>query len=233
MANTHFSFKQFLIHQDLCAMKVCTDACLFGAWSAQQMKTYNHGVENILDIGTGTGLLSLMLAQQDIGNIHAIEIDASAIKQARENFTASPWRDRLKGIHGNVIGYHNDILYDFIICNPPFYEGELRSPGRERNAAMHDSELILQQVLKAIKNNLSPGGYASLMLPYSRKRDVEEISIKEGLYCIIRTDIRHTMKHSFFRTFVLLSAIKKDSVINEVITILDDDGVYTNSFSDL
>jgi tRNA1Val (adenine37-N6)-methyltransferase len=214
-------------------MKVCTDACLFGAWSAKQMMTYNPGAENILDIGSGTGLLSLMLAQQGSGNIHAVEIDATALKQASKNFAESPWSDRLKGIHGNIIDYSKDILYDFIICNPPFYEDNLKSPDKKRNAAMHDSELSLNQVLKAIKHNLLPAGYATLMVPYSRLKDIEEIIMKEGLYCITRTNIRHTINHSFFRTFILLSAIKTEPVNHQVITIHDDKGGYTSSFSDL
>jgi tRNA1Val (adenine37-N6)-methyltransferase len=233
MANTHFAFKQFTVQQDKCAMKVCTDACLFGAWSAKKIKTNMPGAENILDIGTGTGLLSLMLAQQSPGNIHAIEIDATALKQATENFAASPWSYRLKGIHGNIIDHDKEAYYDFIICNPPFYEDDLKSPDKKRNAAMHGGELRLNQVLKAIKHNLRPGGYATLMVPFSRLKDIEDISIKAGLHCVTRTNIRHTRNHSFFRTFILLSAIKRKPMNPEAITIHDLKGGYTSSFSEL
>src|SRR4051812_22143383 len=96
MPNDFFHFKQFLIHQQYCAMKVCTDACLFGAWTTNSIINKKLPSSNILDIGSGTGLLSLMLAQQ-LNNsiIHVVEIDAAAARQADENFTASPWSEQL------------------------------------------------------------------------------------------------------------------------------------------
>src|SRR4051812_32138561 len=112
-----FSFKQFTIHQNNCAMKVCTDACLFGAWVAAVMKSGETKNGTILDIGTGTGLLSLMLAQEFDGRIDAVEIDEAAAQQAQENFNASPWKDRLNVSHTALQHYIPGKKYNLIISN--------------------------------------------------------------------------------------------------------------------
>eukprot|EP01136_Pigoraptor_vietnamica_P012822 Opistho-1_new@53158 len=117
MSNHYFQFKQFTIHQDKCAMKVSTDACIQGAWTP-----IANDVVHVLDIGTGTGLLSLMLAQRN-SNIHidAIELDADAARQAQENISASPWADRVDVMQGDVTAYQFAKQYDMVICNPPFF----------------------------------------------------------------------------------------------------------------
>ncbi|MEP6467474.1 MAG: methyltransferase, partial [Parafilimonas sp.] len=120
MPNDYFQFKQFLIKQDKCAMKVCTDACLFGSLIPTFSK--GEGVKNVLDIGTGTGLLSLMLAQKLINvQIDAVEIDAEAAKQAKENVDASLWEERLHVHNTSIQQFANSQIqqYDLIISNPP------------------------------------------------------------------------------------------------------------------
>src|SRR5262245_25570320 len=121
MSNTFFQFKQFRIEQDKCAMKVSTDACIQGAWTPIE-----ENVRNVLDIGTGTGLLSLMLAQRKPGiRIEAIEIEEQAYKQAAENVAYSPWAEQIHVIPGDV---RNDSLnrkFDLIVCNPPFFQNSL------------------------------------------------------------------------------------------------------------
>src|SRR5258705_11795948 len=103
MSNAYFQFKQFTIHQDRCAMKVTTDACLFGAWVANEVKSEKVKVKNVLDIGTGTGLLSLIYAQKNANIfIDAIEIEKETYEQAKENITASPFADRINLIHGDT-----------------------------------------------------------------------------------------------------------------------------------
>ncbi|HEX5652644.1 MAG TPA: methyltransferase, partial [Chitinophagaceae bacterium] len=131
MANSWFRFKQFTIHQDRCAMKVTTDACLFGAWVTEQILNADKltpitEARKILDIGTGSGLLALMLAQQTAHSIDALEIDQQAFEQARENIQASSWPDSIAMIHADARTFQPEFHYDIIISNPPFYEKELK-----------------------------------------------------------------------------------------------------------
>jgi tRNA1Val (adenine37-N6)-methyltransferase len=121
MSNSYFQFKQFIIHQDRCAMKVTTDGCLFGSLSPTLIK--EERVINVLDIGTGTGLLSLMLAQaKHNAYIDAIEIDKDAFEQACQNVEVSPWGGRIKVFHADARDNEFPHKYDLIISNPPFYE---------------------------------------------------------------------------------------------------------------
>ena len=118
--NSWFQFKQFTVHQDKCAMKVCTDACLFGAWVANKLVQNKITAKNILDIGCGTGLLSLMLAQKTNAVIDSVEIDASAFDQAKQNISLSSWKEKIQLYHNSINNFEPLTRYDFIICNPPF-----------------------------------------------------------------------------------------------------------------
>src|SRR6478752_1562135 len=115
MSNTYFQFKKFIVHQERCAMKVCTDSCLFGAWASDLA----NNKKRILDIGAGTGLLMLMLAQTTSAIIEGIEIEYGCYEQLKTNLTSSPWHDRLHAIAGDATQYHFEEKYDFIISNPP------------------------------------------------------------------------------------------------------------------
>ncbi|HEX6849217.1 MAG TPA: methyltransferase, partial [Chitinophagaceae bacterium] len=175
MANSYFQFKQFTIHQNKCAMKVTTDACLFGAWVANEIKNVHKDsfgeelrVKYCLDIGTGTGLLALMLAQKVSGEINCVEIDAAAAKQAQENADLSPWGKRIFIMTGDakkmVETFGKD--FDLIISNPPFYEKEIRSASGSKNIAHHSDELTLKELLALIENYLEPTGNFFLLMPY-------------------------------------------------------------------
>lgn len=172
MANTTFTCKEFVIHQDQCAMKVTTDACLFGAWTCQETTDIHQDPLKILDIGAGTGLLTLMLAQQ-FSNAHftGVELDASAAQQAAINCAQSPWNERITIEQGDILQFSSPSLFDLIISNPPFYESDLKSSSSKKNWAFHDHGIKLGQLLIRINELLAPGGLFFVLLPPRREAD--------------------------------------------------------------
>ena len=145
MSNTYFQFKQFKIEQDKCAMKVCTDSCLFGAWLHVE-----ENVKTILDIGCGTGLLSLMLAQKSAAKIDAVEIDASAYLQAKQNIESSIFSNNISIFNEDILQFSAHEKYDFIVCNPPFYENEKVSETHGEKLAKHSLKLTLENLIQKI-----------------------------------------------------------------------------------
>jgi tRNA1Val (adenine37-N6)-methyltransferase len=134
-------------------MKVTTDACLFGAWVAKEINNEKILINNYLDIGTGTGLLSLMIAQKNSSvKIDSIEIDKEAAEQALENVNASSWKERINVIHADAKDFAFTKKYDLIVSNPPFYENELKSPDEKKNMAHHGG-LSLDKLIQAIFEN--------------------------------------------------------------------------------
>jgi tRNA1Val (adenine37-N6)-methyltransferase len=164
MPNSYFQFKQFRIHQDQCAMKVSTDACILGAYVARHCTAQaNH----ILDIGTGTGLLALMLAQASKARITALEIDESAYLQAKQNFYQSPWADRLHLSHQSLQAFTTSFTdtYDLIICNPPFFINSMKSPDKAKNTARHTDTLSYQDLLSCSHSLASDNALFVVLLP--------------------------------------------------------------------
>lgn len=160
MANDWFKCKQFEIRQELCGHKVGTDSILLGAW----VNVLN--AKKILDIGTGTGILSLMAAQRSEANITAIEIDNDAAEQAMQNFRNSPWLSRLKLYHTSLEKFNGfKEKYDVIICNPPFFLNSIISPIAKRALARHAHTLTLFSILMFADTHLNKNGHVSLIMP--------------------------------------------------------------------
>jgi len=230
MPNNYFQFKQFTVYQDQCAMKVCTDACLFGAYVAEVIDKENISCNNILDIGTGTGLLSLILAQKTVASIDAVEIDPAAFDQAGNNFKQSPWEEKLHIFNEDIIAFTPEKKYDCIISNPPFFEGDLKSNDGNKNAAKHDTTLTLQQLLSVATELLNETGLFAVLLPYHRVNHCIEAAHKIQLYCSQKTLIKQTTKHNYFRGILVFS--KQQRALNEeTITIKNDDGNYNDRFA--
>ncbi len=230
MANNYFRFKQFTVQQEHCAMKVCTDACLFGAYIADQVKTKSSN--NILDIGTGTGLLSLMLAQRVTAQIDAIEIDTVASQQAKENFEESPWKERLHIFNTDALQFTSEKKYDCIISNPPFFENDLKSDNANKNNAKHDTGLTLEQLIIVVKKHLNDDGIFAVLLPYHRIEYFNEVSNKKGLRLSKKILIKQTDKHDFFRGILIFSN-HQSTLSEEVITIKTLDDKYSVRFAEL
>lgn len=212
-------------------MKVCTDACLFGAWVAEKVQSEKYGPQSILDIGAGTGLLGLMLAQVTKGMVDAVELDEPAAEQAAENFEASPWHERLQVIRGDARTIHLGRKYDFIISNPPFFENDLKSGNTGRNLALHSEELNLKELLSIIQKHLSVDGKFALLLPYQRKNDFIKIAVEARFYLLDEVAVKQTPVHSFFRA-MLLFGTDQATVVSSEISIRDGD-TYTNAFTAL
>lgn len=203
MSNSYFQFKQFAIQQDRCTMKVTTDGCLFGAWITKEINKEEFISNNALDIGTGTGLLSLMIAQKTNFNIDAVEIDKESYEQAKENISSSPWNDRINVLHGDARNFNFSKQYDIIFSNPPFYENELKSEDARRNIALHSDELTLDDLLRVINNNLSSSGIFFLLLPYKRKDELRKIFQKYKFSLKKIIFVRQSVEHDYFRLMIL------------------------------
>ncbi len=232
MPNNYFRFKEFTIQQEKCSMKVCTDACIFGAWIAEKVASNQLPVASCLDIGCGTGLLSLMFAQKNPNAIiDAVEIEKNAHEQAKENFSNSEWNNRLKIFHIDVKDFVSQKKYDLIISNPPFYENELQSNEKNKNIAKHDEGLLLKDLVAITEKHLSPRGYFAVLLPYHRIKYFEELAEGSNFFLHQKLLIRHTPTHNFFRGILLFGNCKTDVKINEL-TIKNGES-YTHEFTEL
>ncbi len=231
MPNPFFQFKQFTIQQDKCAMKVCTDACIQGAWTAEKIK--EQPVGHMLDIGCGTGLLSLMLAQKMQFSIEAIEINKDAAGQASENVLRSAWAERITIVHTSLQEFIPGKLYDHIICNPPFYEDDLRSDDEHKNAAKHDTTLKLEALILFIKTHLHINGTCSLMLPYKRAAYFEKKVSENGLFIKEKLHVKQTKKHECFRVVYLISKKESEKTSTDELIIHDDERNYEPAFVSL
>lgn len=230
MPNPYFQFKQFTIYQDQCAMKVSTDACVFGAWMARVIRE-RHSVGRILDIGTGTGLLSLMVAQQNSAAITAVEIQPECAAQAMSNIAASPWDNRIEALNGDINDLIFEAPFDTIITNPPFFSGDLRSEEAGRNLARHGDTLSLSQLIHIFRNNLIPEGVAGILLPFHRIEAFLAAARDAGFYCKQRVLLRQTPAHSHFRGMLLLGIGNGATVEREL--VIRDGPSYTPAFVDL
>ncbi len=229
MPNPYFRFKQFTIQQDRCIMKVCTDSCILGAWTVRRLS----GATRILDIGTGTGLLPLMLAQKSAADIDTIESDRGSAGQAKENILQSPWSDRIRVIEGDVRKHIFQSKYDFIISNPPFYESDLRSPETKRNNAMHGESLTLDELLFVIQSSLNENGAFSVLLPFTRTNYFEGLALAGGFFLREKLIIRQTPKHVPFRSICLYKRQSPEKILMDELTIKEKDGNYSAGFSEL
>ncbi|MDR1747407.1 MAG: methyltransferase [Tannerella sp.] len=186
MSNSYFRFKQFTVHHDRCAMKVGTDGVLLGAWANVS------DCRTALDIGAGTGLISLMIAQRNPSvRMDAIEIDADACEQAEENIAASPFAAQITLYHADFCDYASTCRqhYDLIISNPPYFSEAVRCPDSRRQSARHDDGLPLSALIEKSVPLLTPTGRIALILPFAQETELLQQAEKCRLHCIRRTDV--------------------------------------------
>ncbi len=203
MPGQSFVFKKFTIFQHDSAHKVGTDAVLIGAW-AQVEKA-----KSILDIGTGTGIIALMMAQKSQAHIDAIDIEQSSYKQACENVKHSSWQERINVHQISLQDYvkNCDKKFDIIITNPPYFVDSFKAPDEERSHARHNDTLSFVDLIEGVKKLLHPDGKFYIILPTKEAGDFKNMAEKKGLYLVKRmrvktklvndTEKRHIMKFSF------------------------------------
>ncbi len=177
MSNAFFQFKQFTVWHDKCAMKVGTDGVLAGVLTP----TGTH--RRILDVGTGSGLIALMLAQRfSMAEITAIEIDPEAAQQARENFAASPWQSRLTLIEGDFNNFVSEEPFDLVISNPPYFTDALKAPDKQRSMARHNDTLNYHQLFLQVRRLLQPDGICCLIIPAEAETFVQQMAERNHFF---------------------------------------------------
>lgn len=237
MPNPSFSFKQFTIRHDRCAMKVGTDGVLLGAWASVQTKT--EGRENdclrVLDIGTGTGLIALMLAQRfPLAEIEGIDIDDEAVLQAKENVENSPFHGRVsinKKNFKDIDSFSNQ--HDLIVSNPPFYQEEIFSGNLSRDIARHTVSLPFEILIKNAAKLLCETGVFCVIIPYTEVVNFIAMCAEQKLYLARRLDIQSTAQKHPKRT--MLAFVYSANCTTDVSTMIlyDKEGNRTPEYSEL
>ena len=228
MGSDQFQFKQFTIVQDRCAMKVGTDGVLLGAW------TNPKGAQSILDIGTGTGLIALMLAQRSTAEIDAVEIDLDSYLQARENVARSPWQHRTRVYHCTIQDYlcSSSKLYDLLVANPPFFSNVSKAANPARTLARHDDRLTPIDLLNVAHRLLKADGRLTVIYPCTVANSFRELVKKQGFFCNQILWIKPTPNIPPKRVLIEISRTKFYYPDQEIV-IKTDRHTYTSRFLEL
>ena len=228
--STVFKFKQFEIEQDRCPMKVGTDGVLLGAWADVEE------AKNILDIGSGTGLIAIMLAQRaQQAQIDAVEIDCHACDQARLNMEASPWSNRLKSIESSIQDFAKvaNKEYDLIVSNPPFFTGGTLSDQNDRNNVRHTVKLPNGELLSSVRRLLKKGGRFCVVLPLIEGLRFKELAQNYNFHCTKITEVKPKYDKSVERLLLQFEQTAKPVIKNELVIQFEKRNHYTEDYIDL
>ena len=209
-----FTFKQFHVNQDRCAMKIGTDGVLLGAWTPLINNPYN-----ILDIGAGTGILSLMLAQRsNAEQIDAIEIDEEAYEQCVENFETSPWGDKLFCFHAGLDEFVDEPEdeYDLIISNPPFYAEDFKTDDSQRDRARFQDAMPFEELIEAAALLLSDNGIFSVIIPFKEEAKFVSMCKELDLFPLQITRVKGTPTSDIKRSLLAFTRIEQTPLIDEL-----------------
>jgi tRNA1Val (adenine37-N6)-methyltransferase len=229
MANPYFEFKQFTVYHDRCAMKVGTDGVLLGAWANVA------GAAKILDVGTGTGLIALMMAQRSEGLIHGVEMDENAFLQAGENVHRCPWPERINLFHNTFQQFARDNAgsYDLVVSNPPYFRNSLKPPAKIRSLARHNDHLSYESLLFYTTALLAYQGRLAVILPASGFSDFEVMARFHGLLPLRITHVRPHPGKDYSRCLAEFSrGNQKDCHCSELV-IKGEDHSYTKEYTEL
>ena len=215
MSNPYFQFKKFTIHHDRCAMKVGTDGVLLGAWADVS------AAENILDVGTGTGLIALMLAQRCPAAITAVDIDADAVSQATDNVHHSPWKEQVSVLLQDICTFQPKCLFDAIVSNPPYFINSLKCPDNQRNTARHTDTLDAAGLFQSVTSLLQPQGHFSLVIPAAQVTELKRMGEEYGLYLTRHTAVITRPGLPPKRALLEFRKAQKACLYNELVIELD------------
>ena len=216
MSNPYFQFKQFTVWHDKCAMKVGTDGVLLGAWTSVQ------NAHKILDVGTGTGLVALMLAQRSLpdADIVALEIDETAAGQARDNVTRSPWKERVEVVQADFRSYQSSDKFDVVVSNPPYFVDSLECPDQQRNAARHNDSLTYEELLEGVAGLLAEDGAFTIVIPVDVADRVKMIAAVKNLYAVRQLNVITKPGSVPKRTLITFTFSNQECVVEELLTEL-------------
>ena len=210
-----FTFKKFSVNQDRCAMKIGTDGVLLGAWTPLINNPFN-----VLDIGAGTGILSLMIAQRsNAEQIDTIEIDEDAYEQCVENFEASPWGDKLFCFHAGLDEFVDEPEdeYDLIISNPPFYTDDYKSATTSRDLARFEDALPFEELIEAAALLLSDNGIFSVIIPYKEEERFVTLCKELDLFPLKITRVKGTPTSEIKRSLLAFCRMEQTPLIDELV----------------
>ena len=220
---------QFSISDQNSAMKVGTDAVLLGVFANV------FGANSILDIGTGSGIIAVMLAQKSNANIDAIDIDKGSISDAEDNFSNCPWKNRLTAIHSSLQEYVKKTAkkYDLIVSNPPFFSNSLKSPEFSKSLSKHDEKLNHKELIAGTKRLLSSDGRFIVILPFSQIKNFKETALIENLYCSKQILIYPKYSKPANRIILEFSFERQIKPVETKLTIRNNDSSFTEQYVDL
>lgn len=205
-----FRFKQFSVHHDQCAMKVGTDGILLGAWAGNDLPE-SQRPQSVIDIGAGSGLIALMLAQRfSNSEITGIELCAKAAQQARENFKRSPWHNRLSLIEADARSYRSSSHHDFVVANPPFFSDSLQPPNTSRAVARHADSLTFSNLVNFATDSLSETGRLAVVVPFQRADRFCDEAQQADLKLTRRCDVQPTHQKPFVRSLLQFERINNE-----------------------
>jgi tRNA1Val (adenine37-N6)-methyltransferase len=226
-SNNYFKFKQFTVTQEFSAMKVGVDSVILGAW------VKINDANTILDVGTGTGLLALMMAQRSNAMITAIEIDDLAYREAISNIQVSPWPDKIRVINSSFQDFaeKGTTEFDLIISNPPYFENSSQPEDHRRRNARHNDELPFADLINGSLKLLSEKGKLSLILPVNIAQGFCKLAMDSGLYINRTLWVRHRPGKPFHRQFMEFS--KKETTIDKSVLVIEDQNEFTEDYKNL
>ena len=226
-----FSFKQFSLEQDRTAMKIGTDGVLLGAWTPIEKNPYS-----ILDIGTGTGIIALMLAQRSTAEqIDALEIDEDAYEQATDNFENSPWNDRLFCFHAGLDEFVEDPEdeYDLIVSNPPFYSEDYKSSNEQRDLARFQDAMPFEDLIEAADLLLSENGIFSVIIPFKEEEKFIDLCAEVELFPLKVTRVKGIPTSEIKRSLLAFSRNETSNFPIDELIIEIARHIYTPEYIEL